>query len=100
VALARAVLEHLARHALVLVTTHDVELQPVLKQHYALCHFRENPEIEGFFDYRLRPGASRERNAIRVLARMDFPDRIVAAAMDYSTQDQQRQKDRDRESAA
>jgi hypothetical protein len=100
VALARAVLEHLARHALVLVTTHDVELQPALKQHYALCHFRENPEIEGFFDYRLRSGASRERNAIRVLARMDFPERIVAAAMDYSMQDQQWQKDRDRESAA
>lgn len=96
VALARAVLEYLARHALVLVTTHDVELQPVLRDDYALCHFRENSEVEGFFDYTLRPGASRERNAIRVLARMDFPERVIAAAMDYSAQAQDRQEGRDR----
>jgi len=91
VALARAVLEHLAGQALVLVTTHDVELQPVLADHYELGHFRESPDVDGFFDYRLRPGASRERNAIRVLARMDFPERIVAAAMDYSVQARDRE---------
>lgn len=86
VALVRALLEHLARHATVLVTTHDVELQGMLAGQYALCHFRECPDVEGFFDYRLRPGASGERNAIRVLARMDFPRDIVAAAMAYATQ--------------
>lgn len=85
VALARAVLEYLGRHAMVLVTTHDVELQPLLAEQYVPLHFRENPDIEGFFDYRLRPGASRARNAIRVLERMGFPERIVASAMNYAS---------------
>lgn len=49
-----------------------------------LYHFRENPNIEGFFDYRLRPGPVTERNAIRVLARMGFPDEIVADALAFA----------------
>ncbi|MGH8113574.1 MAG: MutS-related protein, partial [Rhodanobacteraceae bacterium] len=86
VALARAVLEYLARRALVLVTTHDIELQPLLAGQYMPLHFRENPDIEGFFDYRLRPGVSRARNAIRILDRMGFPESIVTSAMDYASE--------------
>ncbi|HET9818358.1 MAG TPA: hypothetical protein VFP92_04235, partial [Rhodanobacteraceae bacterium] len=85
VALARAVLEYLCLHATVLVTTHDVELQPLLAGQYVPLHFRENPDIEGFFDYRLRAGTSRARNAIRILERVGFPARIVASAMDYAS---------------
>lgn len=82
IAIAHAVLHALGEHALVLVTTHDVELQTLLGERYGLCHFRENPDVEGFFDYRLHAGPATERNAIRLLARMDFPRRIVTAAMD------------------
>ena len=80
-AIARAVLEQLGRDAQVLVTTHDVELQQDLSDDYDLYHFQENPDIEGFFDYRLRPGAAVDRNAIRLLGRMGFPRDIVARAM-------------------
>ena len=47
---------------------------------FFLC-FREDPDIKGFFDFKVRRGASRERNAIRVLQRMGFPSKIVSAAL-------------------
>jgi DNA mismatch repair ATPase MutS len=85
-ATARAVLESLCRNAQVLVTTHDVELQAVLAEHYDLYHFREDPDVDGFYDYRLRAGASTARNAIRLLERMGFPSEIVAGAMEYAAE--------------
>lgn len=83
IAIARAVLEQLCTDAQVLVTTHDVELQQDLSGDYDLFHFQENPDIEGYFDYRLMSGAATERNAIRLLGRMDFPNEVVARAMDF-----------------
>jgi MutS domain V len=82
-AVCRAVLESLGRNAIVLVTTHDVELQGLLDARYQFFHFQENPDIAGFFDYIIRPGAATERNAIRLLERVKFPVRIVADAMRY-----------------
>jgi DNA mismatch repair ATPase MutS len=87
VAIARAVLESLGRHSLVLATTHDIELQAFLEEHYELFHFQEDPEVDGFFDYRLRPGPATERNAIRLLGEIGFPDVIVANAMAYAGRD-------------
>lgn len=81
IAIANAVLRVLGKHSLVLVTTHDVELQSLLGERYGLCHFQENPDVEGFFDYRLHTGPATERNAIRLLARMGFPHEIVASAL-------------------
>jgi DNA mismatch repair ATPase MutS len=83
----RAVLETLCQSAQVLVTTHDVELQDVLSDRYDLYHFQEDPDVEGFFDYRLRSGATRTRNAIRLLERMGFPSEIVRNAMLYAAGD-------------
>lgn len=85
IAIARAVLERLGSDAQVLVTTHDVELQQDLSDDYDLYHFQENPDIEGFFDYRLRPGAAVERNAIRLLGRVGFPSDIVTRALNLVT---------------
>ncbi|MFS6749765.1 MutS-related protein, partial [Staphylococcus aureus] len=65
IAIAHTVLRALGERSLVLVTTHDVELQAMLGERYALYHFQENPEVDGYFDYRLRNGAATERNAIR-----------------------------------
>jgi DNA mismatch repair ATPase MutS len=84
IAAARAVLESLSSNAQVLVTTHDVELQALLGERFELYHFREDPNVEGFFDYRLRPGRATGRNAIRLLARMGFPDDIVTKALDFA----------------
>jgi MutS-like protein len=87
IATARAVLESLSSNAQVLVTTHDVELQALLGERFELYHFREDPNVEGFFDYRLRPGRATERNAIRLLARMGFPDDIVTGALSFAARD-------------
>ncbi|HEX7342120.1 MAG TPA: hypothetical protein VF269_07565 [Rhodanobacteraceae bacterium] len=84
IAIARAVLEALGRHARVFVTTHDVELQALLGDGYGLYHFQEDPNVEGFFDYRLRAGATREHNAIALLDRIGFPAPVVAAALCYA----------------
>jgi DNA mismatch repair ATPase MutS len=75
------VLDALSAHAQVLATTHDVELQQLLTDRFNFLCFREDPDIEGFFDFKVRRGASRERNAIRVLQRMGFPSKIVSAAL-------------------
>ncbi len=81
VAAAKAVLEGLSETAQVLVTTHDVELQYLLSDRFERYHFREDPKVEGFFDYKLRPGASRDRNAILLLERMGFPPKIIQEAL-------------------
>jgi DNA mismatch repair ATPase MutS len=80
----RAVLEALGAHAQALVTTHDVELQDDVAHLYELYYFQEDPDVEGFFDYRLRPGRTTRRNAIRLLARNGFPGDIVDKALEYS----------------
>jgi DNA mismatch repair ATPase MutS len=46
-----------------------------------LFHFQENPDIEGFFDFELRPGISTQRNAIRVLERIGIPSEIIGEAL-------------------
>jgi len=81
VAAAKAVLDALSTNAQVLVTTHDVELQRLLSDRFERYHFREDPSVEGFFDYKLRRGASHGRNAIRLLERMGFPTQIIQEAL-------------------
>lgn len=80
----RAIMESLADQALVLATTHDVELQGDLESRYDLYYFEEDPDVEGYFDYRLRFGCSSRRNAIRLLEREGFPADIVLGALAYS----------------
>ena len=58
VASAKAVLSAISRHAQVLATTHDVELQKLLAPDFDLFHFQENPTVEGFFDFELHTGIS------------------------------------------
>lgn len=74
-------LDALGSDAQVLATTHDVELQPLLTDRFEFLYFREDPDVKGFFDFKARPGISRERNAIRVLERIGFPSKIVSAAL-------------------
>jgi MutS domain V len=81
IAVAKAVLDALSTDAQVLATTHDVELQQLLTERFDFFYFREDPDVKGFFDFKVRRGTSRERNAIRVLERMGFPSKIVNAAL-------------------
>jgi DNA mismatch repair ATPase MutS len=80
VAAGKAVLERLAAHAQVLVTTHDVELQRLLERSFVTFHFVEDPELPEVFDYRLRPGISIRKNAIQLLEKLGFPPDIVREA--------------------
>ena len=81
IAVAKAVLRSIGEHAQVLVTTHDVELQHLLGSHFALYYFQEDPAVEGFFDHRLHEGLSTQRNAIRVLERLGYPDSVITEAL-------------------
>jgi hypothetical protein len=80
VAAAKAVLERLGRRAQVLVTTHDVELQHLLRQNFLTFHFVENPALPEVFDYRLRAGVSTAKNAITLLEKIGFPADVIKEA--------------------
>jgi hypothetical protein len=80
IAAAKAVLEVMARHAQVLATTHDIELQAHLEQQYSIYHFTENPDLPAVFDYKLRAGISNARNAIALLERIGFSESIIREA--------------------
>ena len=83
VAGAYAVLAYLNRGIdLVVVATHDVELLHLLGDAYVPVHFREQiSDGELTFDYRIHPGPSSTRNAIALLALMEFPDAVVRDAL-------------------
>jgi hypothetical protein len=80
IAAGKAVLESLGAHAQVLVTTHDVELQHLLASSFLTFHFVEDPELPEIFDYRLRPGVSTTKNAIKLLEKVGYPPAIVLEA--------------------
>jgi hypothetical protein len=80
VAAGKAVLESLGAHAQVLVTTHDIELQRLLGPSFLTFYFVEDPELPEVFDYRLHPGISTTKNAIKLLEKVGFPPAIVREA--------------------
>jgi DNA mismatch repair ATPase MutS len=80
IAAGKAVLERLGATAQVLVTTHDIELQNLLGANFLTFHFVENPDLPEVFDYRLHPGISASRNAIKLLEKLGFPPPVVAEA--------------------
>ena len=83
IAAGKAVLSHLARGPHVtLVSTHDIELVPLLSDSHAPYHFRESVAQGALvFDYRLRQGPSSTRNAIALLAGAGFPESLVKDAL-------------------
>jgi DNA mismatch repair ATPase MutS len=80
VAAGKAVLESLGAHAQVLVTTHDIELQHLLEPGFLTFHFVEDPDLPEIFDYRVHPGISTTKNAIKLLEKLGFPPAIVQEA--------------------
>ena len=66
---------------LCLAATHDLELCALLAGKYRMCHFAETVgEGSMDFDYRLREGPARSRNAIRLLGMMGFDAGLVSKA--------------------
>jgi DNA mismatch repair ATPase MutS len=77
---AAAVLQALAIKDLVLVTTHDVELERFLNERYEMWHFQETGKKEQPFDYKIHPGICRTKNAIKLMKNMGYPEHIVGRA--------------------
>ena len=66
----------------ILVSTHDIELTDMLSDEYELYHFSEtvNEKTIGF-DYKLKEGKLKNRNAIRILEINDYPKEVVKEAI-------------------
>lgn len=82
----KAVLSSLCENnSLVFVSTHDIELADMLSENYDLFHFSEmvgNRNVD--FDYKLKTGKLKNRNAIRILQINDYPDSVIAEAIEIS----------------
>nr|WP_241148022.1 hypothetical protein [Lacinutrix jangbogonensis] len=67
------------------MSTHDIELTDLLSKDYELYHFSEtvNNKTIGF-DYKLKAGKLKNRNAIRILEINDYPKEVVREAMEIS----------------
>ena len=84
----KAVLSSLAEgENIVLVSTHDIELADLLHEEYALFHFSENVNQKTVdFDYRIKDGKLKTRNAIRILEINDYPKSIIEEANSISNE--------------
>jgi rRNA-processing protein FCF1 len=84
----KAVLSALTKAGnLVFVSTHDIELADLLKDEYELYHFSEKVNQKTVdFDYKLKDGKLKNRNAIRILQINDYPESIIVEAIALSKQ--------------
>ncbi|MGH1386634.1 MutS-related protein [Kordia sp.] len=82
----KAVLSALAKNKnKVFVSTHDIELTDMLSEDYELYHFSEIvDDAKVAFDYKLKEGKLKNRNAIRILAMNEYPDSVISEAMEIS----------------
>lgn len=65
--------------AICIVATHDRELSDMLKENYDFYHFSEEVDSENGlkFDYKLKKGISKTRNAIKLLEYIGYPKEII-----------------------
>ena len=82
----KAVLSFMAKaDNIVFVSTHDIELADLLKDQYILYHFSEKVDHQTVdFDYKLKDGKLKNRNAIRILQINGYPDEIIKEAIELS----------------
>jgi hypothetical protein len=82
----KAVLSHLTKgENIVFVSTHDIELADLLKHEYELYHFSEKVDNKTVdFDYKLKDGKLKNRNAIRILEINNYPQSVIAEAIGIS----------------
>lgn len=78
----KAVLAALGKgNNLVFVSTHDIELAELLNDRYDLYHFCEQVDNKSVdFDYKLKNGKLRTRNAIKILQLNNYPEEIINEA--------------------
>ena len=68
--------------AICIVATHDKELADILKNEYEFYYFSEDVHKEKglSFDYKIKKGVSRSRNAIKLLEYIGYPSLIINRA--------------------
>jgi hypothetical protein len=78
----KAILSYLAKNNnLIFVSTHDTELNELLKTEYDLYHFSETvEEQELIFDHKIKKGPLKTRNAIKILEINDYPASVITDA--------------------
>ncbi|MBU0474479.1 MAG: hypothetical protein KKF62_09975, partial [Bacteroidetes bacterium] len=76
-----AVLDYLNNKSLVLVTTHDIELQNLLGDSFEMYHFNEQVENNKyFFDYKIKRDSCFHGNAIKLLEIKKYPNAVTEKA--------------------
>ena len=81
IAISSSVLRYLAKKQLVLASTHDGELQQLLADSFEMFHFSDQvAEGKYGFDYLIRPGSAKTRNAIRLLEIRGYPASVIEEA--------------------
>ena len=82
----KAVLSYLNNKSnIVFVSTHDIELTELLKDTFNLYHFSEQVDKKTVdFDFKLKAGKLRNRNAIKILEINDYPEQIINEAIELS----------------
>jgi DNA mismatch repair ATPase MutS len=86
IATAKAILSYLNRgNNIVIVSTHDIELPRMLESEYDLYHFTETIENNQLhFDYKIKAGQLKTRNAIKILELSKYPKEIINEAQQIS----------------
>ncbi|MEM8892013.1 MAG: DNA mismatch repair protein MutS [Bacteroidota bacterium] len=79
---AKAILEFLNKgQHIILVSTHDIELTLLLKSGFELHYFQETIVDENLsFDYILKQGALKKRNAINIIELAGYPEEVLTDA--------------------
>lgn len=85
---AKAILAYLNKGPhIILVSTHDIELTNLLATGFDLYYFQGSIEEETLsFDYKLKKGALKKKNAIKILEIAGYPKEVIAAAQELSVQ--------------
>jgi DNA mismatch repair ATPase MutS len=86
IASAKAILSYLNRNDnIVIVSTHDIELSAMLTDEFDLYHFTDSIENEKLhFDFKIKAGALKTRNAIKLLEMSNYPAAIIEEATHLS----------------
>ncbi|RKR81125.1 MutS-like protein [Mucilaginibacter gracilis] len=82
VAAAKAILSYFtANKSFVFVSTHDLELAELLGNEYAIYCFEEQvADTRLVFDYKIKPGILKNKNAIAIMAGLGYPEAVIADA--------------------
>jgi len=86
IAASSQILKYIAeRNCQLFAATHDIELTQLLKDYFELYHFEEKvKEKSVIFDYKLKPGPTTTRNAIKLLNMLGFEEDIINRATEQA----------------